>query len=433
MRRGDVVVVAAAGDYGKPRPAVIIQSARVARQTYISRHQRSNAMDTNNTIRKIVTAGLGEIPVVGGLVGGIAGAFWPKNTEREGIIRQLEATIEQRLSDAILQNLRRRLDGLSAVVRDYNLALRDSAANPQYISEKYNVAVGLLEVSLPDFQSDGYELPLLPLFTQFANLHLALLRDGAKFGDSWGWTPKVVDDEREKLDVAIVKYSDWASGWSTQYLLGTLRDQREQFGAKREICFGVMDHVFYWKYFGINAGPPPPLTRVIYSDMYGIIKGWFLPGVDLDKGISGGGRLTSLRIFGSDRITGAQWAFGNSPLGELFGHDDDGRATSQPPHGWNGNIDPSNPIVAVSGTFGSPGGFKYFLEQWIFTLQFHFKDGNSTPIFGNLDSDGFAFNWQFDGHILSEIFGFDEMCSDGYGIDHGAPSLFFGFRYEDSY
>src|SRR5215467_8983817 len=26
MRRGDVVVVAAAGDYGKPRPAVIIQS-----------------------------------------------------------------------------------------------------------------------------------------------------------------------------------------------------------------------------------------------------------------------------------------------------------------------------------------------------------------------------------------------------------------------
>lgn len=26
MRRGDVVIVAAAGDYGKPRPAVIIQS-----------------------------------------------------------------------------------------------------------------------------------------------------------------------------------------------------------------------------------------------------------------------------------------------------------------------------------------------------------------------------------------------------------------------
>ena len=26
MRRGDVVVVAAAGDYGKPRPAVIVQS-----------------------------------------------------------------------------------------------------------------------------------------------------------------------------------------------------------------------------------------------------------------------------------------------------------------------------------------------------------------------------------------------------------------------
>jgi mRNA interferase MazF len=26
MKRGDVVVVAAAGDYGKPRPAVIVQS-----------------------------------------------------------------------------------------------------------------------------------------------------------------------------------------------------------------------------------------------------------------------------------------------------------------------------------------------------------------------------------------------------------------------
>src|SRR5215471_9685744 len=63
MRRGDVVVVAAAGDYGKPRPAVIVQTDAFP-ETHASvvvcqmTSELSNAPDFGVTIDPSATNGL---------------------------------------------------------------------------------------------------------------------------------------------------------------------------------------------------------------------------------------------------------------------------------------------------------------------------------------------------------------------------------------
>jgi mRNA interferase MazF len=49
MKRGDIVTVAAAGDYGKPRPAVVIQS--------------DNLADTDSVLVCLVTSTLRNAPI----------------------------------------------------------------------------------------------------------------------------------------------------------------------------------------------------------------------------------------------------------------------------------------------------------------------------------------------------------------------------------
>jgi mRNA-degrading endonuclease toxin of MazEF toxin-antitoxin module len=50
MRRGDVITVAAAGDCGKPRPAVIVQTDASQQPTDAHRHR---ALENDNKIRPI--------------------------------------------------------------------------------------------------------------------------------------------------------------------------------------------------------------------------------------------------------------------------------------------------------------------------------------------------------------------------------------------
>jgi mRNA interferase MazF len=52
MRRGDIVTVAAQGDYGKPRPAAVIQADVL------------NQMETDSTILALITSTLRDAPLL---------------------------------------------------------------------------------------------------------------------------------------------------------------------------------------------------------------------------------------------------------------------------------------------------------------------------------------------------------------------------------
>lgn len=52
MKRGDIVTVAAQGDYGKPRPAVVIQANAL------------NQLETESTILALMTSSIKEAPLL---------------------------------------------------------------------------------------------------------------------------------------------------------------------------------------------------------------------------------------------------------------------------------------------------------------------------------------------------------------------------------
>ncbi len=320
------------------------------------------------------------------------------------------------------------LDGIHNVLGDYTQALQHSKSNPTFISEKYNVALGQFEASQPHFMSKGYEVLLLPLLAQMANLHLALLRDGASFGSGWGWTPDIVRDMKTKLTDAIKSYGDWVTKWyQTGYDQVALpqkgTDPRAggkdlpmiQWAARNKYVRGmtlqVKDSAFYWPYFAPNSGPVPKLTREIYSDPQGIAVD---NPINLDTSVKPS--LTELSISGRDRIDAIQQAFGGGPLGARMGNQTGG--SNNPPHGWTGSISPSNPVVEASGMAG----------DIVNAMRLKFKDGSETNLCGGNYPGGSSFAWSFDGEILSQVY--ITGRSSFYG---SSECVIFGFRFEDSY
>ena len=62
MKRGDIVIVSAAGDYGKPRPAVVIQSDRLRSMDSVlvnlmGKHESGSTQHYCSTMRKSQVCG----------------------------------------------------------------------------------------------------------------------------------------------------------------------------------------------------------------------------------------------------------------------------------------------------------------------------------------------------------------------------------------
>jgi hypothetical protein len=172
--------------------------------------------------RKIVSAeekikagiifALDKIPDVGELFGLIVEEVWPE-AEKEDVWGEIKERVEQllndKISDLVYGNIKDSLKGLQANSAEYAQALRDSPDNVTYITEKFNVAKGDFNQQAPHFRAEGYELLLLPLFAQMANLHLALLRDGVTQGKAWNWTDKIVADLKRELTSTIDTYTKY--------------------------------------------------------------------------------------------------------------------------------------------------------------------------------------------------------------------------------
>jgi hypothetical protein len=139
------------------------------------------------------------------------------------ITDQVEAFIDERISDLVYQQVQEDLEGLKNNLDEYLWAVQNSQIQT-YISEKYNVALGDFLQQLPHFQSKGYELLLLPLFAQFANMHLTLLRDGALYGNSWGWTEEIQQHTREQIVDTIGSYIEYTETIYNQGLQDTQKN-----------------------------------------------------------------------------------------------------------------------------------------------------------------------------------------------------------------
>jgi hypothetical protein len=240
-------------------------------------------MDTNNAARTVVLEGLRRVPSAGSILSTLTSIFWPASGEDIwGAIRsRVEALINQRIADRVRQQVSEDLRGLKNIIDDYTTATTDSQANPGYISDKYIAALSHFEHDLPHFQSEGYEVLLLPLFTQFATMHLSLLRDGFNNGARWSWTPRAVQDEKAKLRRAVKDYSDYALTWA-QNGFGQVplpgdstyrvENWRAQNNYTRQMNLDVMDHRNFWAWYDPDVASSQPVvipTRTIFSNPTG--------------------------------------------------------------------------------------------------------------------------------------------------------------------
>ncbi|UFH57239.1 insecticidal delta-endotoxin Cry8Ea1 family protein [Spirosoma sp. KNUC1025] len=356
----------------------------------------SSSIDWNDDAKQVVITALSLIPDVGGILGGLLGIFWP-NTQVDiwGQIKaQVEALVDQKITDQVYQQVSEDLQGLKSTMTLYLNELKNGDAKNILI--QWSSTRNAFVIALPHFQSKGYEVLLLPLFAQFANMYLALLRDGVAFGQSWGRTPADNTQDIADLKKAIddfVKYCQvWVPAGHDQVANkapSTIYDgepYRTINRYDRHMTLTVSDFVEVWNYFDVTIfpnGKKAMLDREIYTDPYGGIDHgntgfslWSPPPTQFP---------TNVTIWAFDELDAYQLTYpvGGGPDGITT----TGRRGDQPhngfggsnqaPHGGIFDIQPNNPIVGVRTTY----------QEWtgVIGMQFQFYDGTTTYMLGGRD------------------------------------------------
>ncbi|HEX5153408.1 MAG TPA: insecticidal delta-endotoxin Cry8Ea1 family protein [Parafilimonas sp.] len=387
------------------------------------------ATDWNDDAKSAVTTGLGMIPEVGSILSCLVGIFWPSSKEDVwGEIKtQVEALVNQAISDNNYQLVSDSLEGLNNDLTDYVNAA--NSGDETVTGESWITAKMTFDKALPDFQMKGYQLLLSPLFAQFANMYLSLLRDGVAFGKSWGWNDNFLQQTASDLTNSITSFISYANDtYNTGYdniVKNTKADYHacQPFKAvntfTREFTLSLLDYMNMWAYFDVTKYPNGTnvlLTREIYTDPMGTCDdsgNITIPSAPTQ-------RPTGLTVWGGDRIDAVQLTYpqGAGPGGVTqtprMGDQDGG--SNQSPHGGVFNIDVENPVIQARATYGSI----------VNCLQFLFNDGTTTDMFGGSagwgsnDSGLMGYLWQFVSSV--HING----VSDFYGC---ADCVVFGFQY----
>ncbi|WP_439585761.1 insecticidal delta-endotoxin Cry8Ea1 family protein [Dyadobacter bucti] len=251
-------------------------------------------IDWNDDAKTMVASCIEMIPEVGDILGGLVDIFWPSSKpDLWGQIRaQVEALVDQKIEQSIYEQTYDDLTGLKNQISDYLSYIQ--ANDDDMIKLSWGSIRGSFSDHEPHFQSPSYQLPLLPLFAQFANMYLAHLRDGWLNGRDWGLNNQDVEDIRTQLADKIVLYQS--------YILGVYNAQRTTLISKwsnptskdlincepfrsinpydRQMTLTVLDFMELWNYFLYIPETPGPFNpfpkkvsvvspREVYSDPYG--------------------------------------------------------------------------------------------------------------------------------------------------------------------
>jgi hypothetical protein len=391
-------------------------------------------MSYNEDVKTLMVFAIGSIEPAGWLIAGITQILWPDSqtdvwSQIEG---QVEALIGKEIAQEVYQQVQEDLKGLNAVLLKYQQAVAEWQQNPgsstavDGVISQFNATVDLFADNQPHFQAQGYELLLLPLFAQMANLYLAVLRDGVNNAQAWS-----VPDASGNLGSTISASQSWASQWfgngydALPQTGNVVNDWQTRNNYVQQMALGVMDFSHYWTWFDPAKGPPVPLTREIYAPLQatsGNLAGTSIP-IDPYGEISSPvnrAPITAISVWGSSQIDGFQLTYGGQP-GPVLGTST--QSSDTPPGGWSGPINSSNPIVQVGAYSGAN----------LCSLWFWFLGGGVSNLCGDSSSDSragnFAQTFGFPGHVLSSISVFG-TSGDSTG---SAAFVVFGFRSQDSY
>jgi hypothetical protein len=334
----------------------------------------------NNAAQNSVAYILGMFPEVGSLLSTLTSIFWPQSEEDVWgeIKQQVEQLLNEKINQLVYTQVQDDLSGLKNVMTDYITTV--NSGDIKNISAQWIATKNLFDYSLPHFQSPGSEILLLPLFGQFVNLNLGLLRDGVLFGKSWGWNIPYQQEITTELTNSVTNFTTYANKFYKQgyqsVVQHTATDYHncEPFRSVnryvRQMTLTLLDFVEMWPYFDVSKYPDPVrihLNREIYSDPVGTCDN----SANINLPSPPTQPISRLSVWAWDQIDAVQLTYpkGGGPNGvtETARMGDQNGGSNQPPHG--GVFDLSdNPITIAAGMAGD------ILNAFTFT----FIDGNST-------------------------------------------------------
>lgn len=386
-------------------------------------------LDWNNASQQSLAFLLGLVPTAGPLLSTLLFIFWPPgDTDVWAEVEdQVKRTIHKELSTLVSAEVTASLQGLHANVSSYAVALRGASDTPLFVSEKWNVANGCFLQQLPMFQLKGYESALLPLFAQFANLHLALLRDGVLCGAQWGWSPAVIGQIQSDLVKAIRDYMNYArdtidkglkEAWQTPTDARACQPFKAANAFTREMTLTVTDYMIMWPYFDAGKYPNGVTIineREIYTDPQGSFSSAGQIALPLNIATQ---PIQQITVWGWDRIDALQVVYppngGPNGITTTPRMGDDKGGANTPPHGGVFQVF-NNPVVKVSGASG----------DILNALELTFADKTSSGRLGGAYPGGDPFAWEFPEEVLTSVY------VNGYSGHYGsAECALFGFRFK---
>ncbi len=146
--------------------------------------------------------------------------IWPSTgaDSAQSFLCAAENLINEKLAFFVNEQAQSRFNGLKNTVDLFNTSMIHYIKNPNstnytYVISQFTATNTTFAVSMPLFQVRGYEVLLLPLFTQAANLYLLFLRDAIAFFKKYRSTlsnmQKISDLNTNRLKDLISEYTDY--------------------------------------------------------------------------------------------------------------------------------------------------------------------------------------------------------------------------------
>nr|AJA30268.1 Cry2Aa [Bacillus thuringiensis serovar kurstaki] len=172
----------------------------------------------------------------------------------QDILRETEQFLSQRLNTDTLARVNAELIGLQANIREFNQQV-DNFLNPTQnpvplsITSSVNTMQQLFLNRLPQFQIRGYQLLLLPLFAQAANMHLSFIRDVILNADEWGISAATLRTYRDYLRNYTRDYSNYCINTYQTAFRGLNTRLHDMLEFRTYMFLNVFEYVSIWSFF----------------------------------------------------------------------------------------------------------------------------------------------------------------------------------------
>lgn len=359
-------------------------------------------MTYNDEAKSVFQTLLVEVPEVGNLLSGLVGILWP-NTQQQDVWDQVKENVEtligKDIDDAVYSLISSELDGLSAAVNGFHLALQSNDAT--YIETNWIAINNQFVASAPKFCNPQWAFELLPLFAKFGTMHLALLREAYLCGQQWNLPQNVVGAIEQQYLATLTAYRQYVLQQAP--FAGTTWQWSPQPASPSwaTIQNNYNDEVFLWAYYwyfsnvvqfpgGVGSNLlEPPFNYYIgpfgdgSSEGYGgsVLQNnqaspWQFPLASLSRILLWTHSPVGVPAQNLSFLSGWQLTYGSSAPGEVQGPNLYGQGFQTP--SGNGDpsrslpISPTNPVTDITCWYGKsfPG------------VQFTFQDKTKSPVYG---------------------------------------------------